>query len=245
MIRIPALYQERFGVRIALDYEIQAAILPDTLAACQAENVAMLIARCPAEDAATVHALTQAGGLLMDTLIYYDRALDSEVPTLDTPFTMRHARPEDAPALAAIAAESFHNYPSHFHADPRLDRAACDGVYTSWARDSVLNPAVADVVLVVEREGQLEPQIAGFLSLKTTGPDFAEGPLIAVSSQFRRQGVARTLMTGGLDWCQTQGLARMVMSTQVNNTASQRVWVRLGFEPRYAVHTFHKWFDES
>ena len=104
---------------------------------------------------------------------------------------------------------------------------------------SVLNPAVADAVLVAGWNGQ----IAGFLSLKKTGPDAAEGPLIAVAAQYRRQGVARALMLAGLRWCQEQGLARMVMSTQLSNTSSQRVWVRLGFVPRDAVHTFHLWFD--
>jgi hypothetical protein len=43
-------------------------------------------------------------------------------------------------------------------------------------------------------------------------------------------------------WCASRGAARMMVSTQINNVAVQKVWARLGFEPNYAYYTFHKWF---
>jgi len=36
---------------------------------------------------------------------------------------------------------------------------------------------------------------------------------------------------------------RCTVSTQVWNVRAQKVWIRVGFEPTQAVHTFHLWSD--
>jgi ribosomal protein S18 acetylase RimI-like enzyme len=115
----------------------------------------------------------------------------------------------------------------------------CDAVYTSWARASVLSRAVADEVLVAEVAGE----VAGFLTLKFATPEVGEGPLYGVAADHQGQGLGRALMAHGLRWLQARGAAWMQMSTQVTNTRSQRIWLRLGFEPSHSSYTFHRWFD--
>ncbi len=237
-VRIPFLYEERFGIRIALADNVRSGTLPDILEACRADDVRMLIGRCPVEDISAAHAMEQAGFLLMDTLLYFRRRLDLPLPPGgDIP--LRLAGPEDAPTVEALAAAVFAGYSGgHFHADERLDRAACDAVYTSWAASAVLSPDPADAVLLAEAEGAA----VGFLTLRRLSPEEGEGPLIGVASAWRGRGIARALMIGGLGWLRAAGTARMLMSTHVSNTRSQRVWARLGFEPDHAFYTFHKWF---
>ena len=50
-------------------------------------------------------------------------------------------------------------------------------------------------------------------------------------------------MTAGMHWCADVQAQEMIVSTQVINVAVQKVWGRLGFEPRNYIYTFHKWFD--
>lgn len=241
-LRLPALYAERFGVRVALVDALTTAGLEGVLARCAAEGAALLIARCPARDLPAVHALEAAGARLMDTLVYYSRALGPDAPPLPPPpaeAAIRAARPEDADRVEAIAAAAFAGYDSHFHADPRLDRAACDAVYTSWARNSVLVPGVADAVLVAEVAGAL----AGFLTLKWAEAATGEGPLYGVAPEFQGQGLGQALLHHGLRWFAARGAAGMQMSTQVTNARSQTAWIRQGFRPDHALYTFHRWFD--
>jgi GNAT superfamily N-acetyltransferase len=81
------------------------------------------------------------------------------------------------------------------------------------------------------------------VSLKLIEANEADGGLFGVAPSARGKGIAQALMLGALEWCQTKGLRRMLISTQITNLASQKVWVRLGFEPSHAFYTFHKWFD--
>lgn len=240
-LRIPPLYAERFGVRVALLDRVKLSTLDEVVAHCAAEDVRLLIARCAADDLPVVHALEGAGAHLMDTLVYFRCKLGPDAPPLPEldPGVIRPARPEDADRVEAIAAVAFTGYDGHFHADPRLDRAACDAVYTSWARASVLSREVADEVLVAEVDGT----VAGFITLKFATPETGEGPLYGVAPEYQGQGLGAALMAHGLRWFLARRATRMQMSTQVTNARSQRVWVRLGFAPSHAYYTFHRWFD--
>lgn len=241
-LRIPPLYAERFGVRVALLDRVKLSTLDAVLAHCTQEDVRLLIARCAVDDLPGVHALEDAGAHLMDTLVYFRRKLGPDaqpLPEPDPEVTIRPARPEDADRVEAIAAAAFTGYDGHFHADPRLARAACDAVYTSWARTSVLSREVADEVLVAEIDGK----VAGFITLKFAVPETGEGPLYGVAPEYQGRGLGRAMMAHGLHWFQARRAIRMQMSTQVTNTRSQRVWARLGFAPSHAYYTFHRWFD--
>ena len=88
-----------------------------------------------------------------------------------------------------------------------------------------------------------DSQIVGFITLKMNNPQEGEVPLYGVSPSVQGKGVGRSLMIGALNWCATQKAERMLISTQVTNLSSQKVWIRLGFEPSHSYYTFHKWFD--
>jgi hypothetical protein len=132
------LDRERFGVVTARWDAASDAELADALAFCREHDVELLIARCDTSDATAAHGLERAGALLMDTMIHFacDPARrpsdDAEAPPI------RSAAREDATQVREIAGEAFRGYVGHYHADPRLDRAAADEVYPDWAYRSCL-----------------------------------------------------------------------------------------------------------
>ncbi len=231
----------RFGIRIARINQATVGLLPDILDYCHAEQVEMLIARCDAADLAAVQAMERAGFLLMDTLVYFGRALSSLPPYQVTPdLTIRPVRSGEARHVESIAVEIFKDYGGHYHADPRLDRAQCDAVYPSWAYRSCLVREVADQVLVAEYQTAL----VGFVAIRLNDSDEGEVTLYGVLPSAQRRGVGQALVLNAMHWLVEQGATHFVISTQVTNYASQTVWIRLGMSPYRAFYTFHKWFND-
>lgn len=235
-ITLSALDESRWGVRSARAVRINVDNLLEGLAFCRTNDVKFLVARCPVADIRAAQAMERHGFLLMDTLLYYTRDLMSLLP--DMPDTVRPVRAEEAETVRNLSARAFQKYGGHYHADERLNRAACDAVYEDWAYRSCLSRQVADEVLVAT----VNNQIVGFITLKLRDNE-GEGPLYGVDPAAQGQGVGLALMSGAMAWLRSRGAKRLLMSTQITNVPSQKVWVRLGFEPSHAEYTFHKWFD--
>lgn len=234
------LEEQRFGVRTVRVSDLERAQLGGLLEYCRANAVGLVIARCSSQDLATAQDLEEAGARLMDTLVYYlyDYARH---PGADyaTRATVRPVRPEELEEICAMATRSFEGYHGHYHADRRLDRAACDEVYPSWVRHSILDRAFANEVFVSETDGRL----SGFATMRLNLPEEGEGVLFGVAPWAQGKGLYRELIRRGQAWCREQGCARMVVSTQVTNLAVQKVWVRQGFEPSSSTYTFHLWLS--
>lgn len=239
-IRLSAIDEERFGIRTARVESFRRDQLPAIDEFCRFNAVKFLIARCDAGELRTAQAMETQNFLLMDTLVYFAQKIAvATIPAIVEGITVRPVRDDEAELVGALAARAFQGYGGHYHADSRLDRDQCDAVYESWAQRSCLSRAVADGVLIAEQNGRL----VGFTSLKIHNPDEGEVPLYGVDPSIQGKGIGRSLITGALRWFEAHGVAKMLISTQVTNVASQKVWVRLGFEPSHAYYTFHKWFD--
>jgi GNAT superfamily N-acetyltransferase len=238
-MELSALDEARFGVRTAIARSVAAAEVDELLDRCRSEEVELLVARCRASDLPAAQALERAGALLMDTLVYFAVSLDRPIPDDGAGTTIRLVRRDsDAPAVGSVAAEAFKGYVGHYHADPRLAPDACDATYVSWAERSVLDPTVADEVVV----GELDGRIVGFATVRQSSPEEAEILLNAVAPAAQGRGVYRSLLVRAMRWAADIGAERLVVSTQLVNIAPQKAWVRLGFEPAHAVYTFHRWF---
>ncbi|MEO8612581.1 MAG: GNAT family N-acetyltransferase [Chloroflexota bacterium] len=239
-IRLSAIDEERFGIQTARVESVTHDQLPAVDEFCRFNTVKFLIARCDAAELSTAQAMETQDFLLMDTLVYFARKIASApIPSTAEGISVRPVREDEAKSIGGLAARAFQDYGGHYHADSRLDRADCDAVYQSWAQRSCESRAVADGVLVAELDGK----IVGFTTLKIRNPDEGEVPLYGVDPSIQGQGIGRALISGALRWFEAQNVAKMLISTQVTNVASQKVWVRLGFEPSHAYYTFHKWFD--
>lgn len=235
-IAMSPLERERFGVVTARGIIGQGEV-PQAFAFCREHNVELLIARVPCDEIATAQALERSGAILCDTLLYYARTLDGELPQPSGRAPIRPARPEDAEAVRDIARAAFAGYCGHYHADPRLDRQACDDTYADWAYNSCTNPHVADAVLLAELGGR----VAGFATLRRNSDEEGEGLLFGVHPDARRRGAYASLLAAMLRWCADSDMSRALYSTQLANTASLRALTALGFGLRDAYYTFHLW----
>lgn len=234
--------ERRFGIRTARADRIVLDTLPSVMDFCRKEKVSLLIARCSASELKTAQAMESQGFLLMDTLVYYKRDLAATpIPGDDAKVLIRPVRGGEEKDVRAVAADAFRGYFGHYHADPRLDREKCDEVYTSWAFRSCLSMDAGNHVLVAE----IANVIAGFATLRRNSPEEGEGVLFGIAPSAQGSGLYRSFMIQGMEWCRSKGANRMVVSTQINNIAAQKVWSRLGFEPDHACYTFHKWFDRE
>jgi GNAT superfamily N-acetyltransferase len=176
----------------------------------------------------------------LDTLIDYSRQVrDLPILSAGESISVRPLESGEAEDVKRLAVEAFRGYFGHYHADARLERAKCDAVYVSWAYRSCTSPGVADDILVAESNGRL----AGFITLKMNDLKTGDGRLFGVAPAARGTGVAQSLMVSALAWCAARQLKQMTISTQITNLGSQKVWVRLGFEPDHAYYTLHKWFE--
>ncbi len=239
-IALSELDRMRFGITTAKAYNLTLETLPVAQDFCQEHDVTLLIARVSAQRLNVVQAMESDGFRLTDSLVYYAfKYARKTIPDDDSPYTLRLAQPADAERITPVAAHSFQGYYGHYHADPRLDRAACDATYTDWARRSVTDPTMADAVLLVEDDNAL----LGFATLRMNSPEEGEGILFGVAPEAQGRGIYRTMMIYGMRWIQERGAERMIVSTQLTNVAVQKVWARVGFEMDHAYYTFHKWFD--
>lgn len=240
-IWLSPLDEARFGVRTARASDITSERLPTVFEFCRVHNVRFLIVRCSTSELSSLHTMQEAGFLLMDTLSYFDFDLHRKALPLRRAMNIRTVQQQDIDTIKEIARQAFHGYGSHYHADPRLDRSACDELYVDWATRSCLQKDLADEVFVADSKDG----ILGFLAIKIDKAKSADCRLYAVSQQAQRNGVGQALLIEALYWCVANDLAVMTISTQVTNIASQKACIRVGFEPCFSSYTFHKWIDKG
>src|SRR2546421_3797072 len=237
LVSLSALDTQRWGVVSAKASAVTAANLPRVLAFCREHAVRFLVARCAAAELSGAQAMEREGFQLMDTLIYYARGLGALPPQDSGIVTVREFAAGEEADIGRVARQSFAGYPGHYHADPRLDDGKCDETYVDWAERCCRSKEFADSVLVAI----MGAQIVGFVAIRVSSTE-GEVALFAVAPQLQRRGIGRSLMLSAMQWCKAQGKARVLISTQIQNLANQKIWTRLGFEPSSAYYTFHKWF---
>ena len=228
----------RFGIICARLTEADTPLADVNVAAATA-NVRMITTRVDVSALDRVHALEADGYRLMDTLVYYARPLKElpAAPALPEGVSLRFATPADAPRVAEVAREAFRGYFGHYHADPGLDNAAADAAYMEWAETSTRRCGPEAPVLLAFNASSL----TGFLTLRRNASLESEIILNAVSPKAQGGGLYSALVHRALQEEQVGESERMLVSTQINNYAVQRIWTRLGFSHCHSLYTFHKW----
>jgi ribosomal protein S18 acetylase RimI-like enzyme len=229
----------RWGARSAKAFVSTTAEVDQLLDRCHSDEVRLVIVRCPTDVTAVAQSLERAGMLLMDTLVYFSRSMESwTVRAAAHGVTTRVLRADESRTVERIAREAFRGYRSHYQADERLDHANCDAVYVDWSL-RLCQPAEYPATMLL---ALVDDEPAGFMAVRLVPGEPGEAVLAGVLEKARRRGVYRTLLVDGVTWLRDAGAASVMLSSQVHNTATQRAWTRLGFEPDHSVYTFHGWF---
>jgi len=231
--------KERFGFKTARVIGLTTDSLPSVLDFCTREKVELLIARCNISDLDAAQSIEKQGFLLMDTLIYYNFDLVSQsVPADNGVAKVRPILINEEEEMISVAQASFHGYFGHYHADSRLDKNKSDEAYADWARKAFALRQ-SDNFLA----GEIGGRVIGFGVLRINNPDEGEMFLGGIHPDFQGQGIYHSFLCKATDWCILKHAKKMVISTQLNNVAVQKVLAKFGFEISKGYYTFHKWFD--
>jgi Acetyltransferase (GNAT) family len=231
----------RFGV-ITGKAKIQKGDSIDALMrTAHSRRVELLIVRLPTDEIELCQQLELAGGLLTDTLTYFEKnAIEEYQIALQDGYMHTTADAKDADQLEQVAALSFNGYFGHYHADPYLSRVDCDAVYSSWARNSCLQRTVADEVILIMHQ----TKIAAFATLKKIDHNDFEGILFGVAPSHQEKGLHCNLIKLSENWGVKNGFKRFFSSTQINNVTVQKNWCRVGMVPFESFYTFHLWINK-
>ena len=236
-IELSLLDEQRFGIRTA---KMVATNLEDVAAAkrfADAESVELLIIRIGAAHTDAIHALEKAGGLLMDTLAYWEGPAATHSPPLKAGAEIGTASEAAAEGIKRLAAAAFQAYPSHYKADKRLKPEDADAIYPDWAYRSCMSKAVANCVFVARNGSEL----SGFCTVKFVGDGRADIPLMAVGPQYRGQGLFDALLSTARVYAAREHAQVIRYSTQITNLSAQRSLSASGLRPAGFQHTFHLW----
>lgn len=136
-------------------------------------------------------------------------------------YQQRLATTADIPLLRSVAARAFAL--SRFRA-PWYDPQDSGRFYALWAEKAVLGTFDHQCLLVMNTFGQP----AGFVTLRDLQDGSARIGLLAVFPDAQGKGIGSLLMSAAKQWCQSHGLQRLRVATQMSNVAALRLYIRSG-----------------
>jgi ribosomal protein S18 acetylase RimI-like enzyme len=225
-----------FGLAIGrVDPPLDAGAARGVAADAAASGLDCVYLRAAASDVDTIQAAESAGFRLVDIRLTFasDGPFHEPAPTLASDVVVRGARPEDVPALEAIAREA--HFDGRFHVDAGFGAARASALYAHWIARCCANRD--GEVFVLERRGT----ISGYLACERDDEGAGRIALVAVSDAAQGQGLGLALVARGLAWFQQAAVSRVRVVTQGRNVAAQRLYQRAGFRTESADVWLHLW----
>lgn len=242
------LDQNRFGVITVKADELESIEdLEECILFSNNNKADLLIARLDASRIDVAQQLETLGGILCDTLIYYElhchrvKNFITAAHTDEEEFRLREVTERDQLAVTNVAREAFSEYFGHYHSDPKFNKRDCDETYVSWCETTIKNAGETNKVIVAEDING----ICGFLTMKIHNDKRLELVLSGVAKRVEGRGVYRRMIRNAVEYAIRSGFKRVFTSTQIINLAVQRVWIAQGFLPIKFQYTFHKWFKSD
>lgn len=196
-----------------------------------------------ANDPATIQTAEKHGFGLVDIRITLEYApVNSHPPAVPDPpagIRVRPAQPGDLPELQLMARTAHTD--TRFFKDSRFPRERAEELYSTWITKDTQGRA--QLVLVAAAE---TGQPLGYLTchLDSTSRQGQIG-LVAVSSLARRRGIGKLMVLNAVDWFRTQGAGTVLVVTQGENLAAQRLYQQCGFLSQNLQIWYHKWYPIS
>jgi hypothetical protein len=223
-------------------------LIEAALEGCRELSLIHLSCKIPTDDVALVHALEQAGFLMMDTMVQHAWDFQARplppVAALDGVST-RPFIESDLEPMRLLAADAFTDtrvIKSRYTSDPRLPLEKTARMYAEWFTRSARGD-FADVVIIVERAGIP----IGFSIAKTEhaqnvalGVVFVTHTIGAVVPSERKGGV-NTLAMNAANQAVKDRARHATLLTEVGNFGIHRACYNNGARIATAFYSFHKW----
>lgn len=144
-----------------------------------------------------------------------DRLCDALVEVERDLGTLRDPRPDDAPAIAALAGEL--GYPT----EPDVMRG----------RLQIVTAQEGELVLVAEPpEGDITGWVHVFGAVRLESPPYAEIGGLVVSAQARGGGIGHALLAAAEAWARDRGYGDMRIRSNVIRERAHRFYERCGYQ---------------
>ena len=171
-----------------------------------------------------------------DTLVYYhiDLAKHQSKPYRNQDLTFEIMSKDDIKILDALVEEIFVGYTNHYFSNPYIDKQSILEGYQEWVQGFLDTDNNNKICYLVKKDNA----IAGFATVAVEG-DVGEGVLYGVLPAFAGQGIYSDIIRYTLEAVKNMGLKTMKVSTQIQNYAVQKVWVREQFYLKESYATIH------
>lgn len=241
-VLVSATESQRFGLsvgRLAIPF-FSAKSDEEIAQLCAESSHDLIIVRVSASRAGLstlLQELPKKSILQTDTLEYYSWDLSDLPPELDRPPEFETNASQQFGVVQSLVEVSFTGYQNHYSENPQLAQSATVEGYLEWVQVA-LQAKSARMFLTYKRG---EPDPLGFVLADINAQHrIAEVLLNAVNPAHRRQGVYQTCMIDAARamW-QSDGVTRLVISTQSANTAVKAAWEQLGLCHWFSINTFH------
>ena len=176
-------------------------------------------AKIPASDYFVLSGLQALGFQLVDGEI--DLEIAVPLKNIEQHSRLEVATKKDIPYLKNLAGHAFEL--SRFRA-PWFNTSDNGRFYGEWAEKAVLG-TFDDCCLIIKDSMQV---IKGFVTLKQSGDGSFRVGLLAVSPDYRKQGVGDALVNGALAYCRNQDAGSLHIATQTGNIAALRLYIKYG-----------------
>jgi len=203
---------------------------------CNEQSIDCLYALINLDHLRSLHLCESQSFHFVDLRVTLDQHLERKAIRAGRPRAgrIRPARPDDLPALKAIAGTIHRD--SRFFQDVRFSRSRCRRLYEVWIEKSCMGDA--DVVLVPEWKGRPVGYSACVLQRRGKG----QLSLFGIAPSAQRRGLGGQLLAESLNWFEAHGVSQVSVVTQGRNIPSQRLYQRYGFRTSSVQGWYHRWF---
>ncbi|XOV86711.1 MAG: hypothetical protein ACFHX7_17285 [Pseudomonadota bacterium] len=208
-----------------------AKLDPDTVKTIRVDAPDIAIIRLPAERLREFNENQDFGvmPILADTLIEYECPLEklNPAPLRNATFDFVPIRDVPTPEREALVSKIFVDYTNHYMSNPLLHPDDVLAGYQEWGMSFDMGWVLYD---------RKRPVAFANCSVKHGAFD---GTLFGVIEEYAGRGIYGDLVSYTQARAIEMGHDMMTISTQVQNLAVQKAWVRRGFSIARAVNTFH------
>jgi ribosomal protein S18 acetylase RimI-like enzyme len=201
-------------------------------------NVDVLILRLPTSTKAEHYKLLNLPYPVLhaDTLVYYkcDLSKTGNFPLRDD-FSLVPVNKDSSEAIKNLIPIVFDGYQNHYFSNPLFDKSKIiDGIVEwglSFFEDS------KKICLLAQND---KKQIAAFICVNLDSNQKTGDLILAgVAPEFSNQGIYSFLIQQTLSFLTDNGYKEVLTSTQIQNVAVQKAWIKSGLSLAYSIDTYH------